>query len=79
MHILLIHQFYLNENDPGGSRFNKFVEFWSEKGHKVSVIAGTVNYSTGKSDDKYNKKYITKEVISKNVTVYRCHVSKGYN
>ncbi|PTE94144.1 glycosyltransferase WbuB, partial [Staphylococcus equorum] len=53
MHILLIHQFYLNDNDPGGSRFNKFVEFWSEKGHKVSVIAGTVNYATGKSDDKY--------------------------
>lgn len=79
MHILLIHQFYLNDNDPGGSRFNKFVEFWSEKGHKVSVIAGTVNYATGKSDDKYNKKYITKEDISKNVTVYRCHVSKGYN
>ncbi len=79
MHILLIHQFYLNDNDPGGSRFNKFVEFWSEKGHKVSVIAGTVNYSTGKSDEKYKNKYITKEKISENVTVYRCHVSKGYN
>lgn len=79
MHILLVHQFYLGDNESGGSRFNQFVKYWEQKGHTVTVLAGTVNYSTGKKASKYDGKIITEENPSTNVKVYRCYVSDGYN
>ena len=79
MHILLVHQFYLGENDSGGSRFNQFVKYWEELGHTVTVLAGTVNYSTGQKDSKYNGSIIFEENPSKSTRVIRCYVSEGYN
>lgn len=79
MHILLIHQFFLGENDSGGSRFNQFVKYWEEQGHTVTVLAGTVNYSTGKKDEKYNGKIITEENPTKTTRILRCYVSDSYN
>ncbi|QFY72030.1 glycosyltransferase WbuB [Priestia megaterium] len=79
MKILLLHQYFLGENDPGGSRFNQFVKYWEEQGHEITVIAGTVHYITGKKEDKYKGKWITKEKYSDNVTVYRTYVSEAYN
>lgn len=79
MHILLVHQFFLGENDSGGSRFNQFVKYWEEQGHTVTVLAGTVNYSTGQKDDKYKGRIITEENPSEATRVLRCYVSDGYN
>ncbi|MGN2272026.1 glycosyltransferase family 4 protein [Priestia megaterium] len=79
MKILLLHQYFLGENDPGGSRFNQFVKYWEEQGHEITVIAGTVHYITGKKEDKYKGKWITKEKYSDNVIVYRTYVSEAYN
>lgn len=79
MKILLIHQYFLGENDPGGSRFNQLVKYWTDVGHEVSVIAGTVHYTTGKKEEKYKGKWIVKEKPSEKVIVYRCYVSEGYN
>lgn len=79
MKILIVHQFYLNENDPGGSRFNQFVEHWSNLGHEITVVAGTVNYTTGKAPAEYKGKLFVKEKPKKNVTVIRTHVSESYN
>ncbi|WP_342388772.1 glycosyltransferase family 4 protein [Salinicoccus bachuensis] len=79
MHILLVHQFYLGESDSGGSRFNQFVKYWEDRGHTITVLAGTVNYTTGKKNEKYKGKFITKEKISEKVTILRCHVSDNYN
>ena len=79
MNILLIHQYFLSENEPGGSRFNQFVKYWANMGHNVTVVAGTVNYSTGKKDEKYKGKWVIQERPSERVTIYRCYVSEGYN
>ncbi|WP_017548154.1 glycosyltransferase family 4 protein [Salinicoccus carnicancri] len=79
MHMLLVHQFFLNQNGSGGSRFNQFVKYWEEQGHTITVLAGTVNYTTGMKDSKYKGKFITEERISPSVKVLRCHVSEGYN
>lgn len=79
MHILLVHQFFLGENDSGGSRFNQFVKYWEEQGHTVTVLAGTVNYSTGQKDEKYKGRIITEENLSGAIRVLRCYVSDGYN
>lgn len=79
MHILLIHQYFLEKDDPGGSRFNEMTKVWKDEGHKVSVISGMVHYTTGKKRDKHKGKFIVREEYEKGITVYRCHVSELYN
>lgn len=79
MKILLIHQYFLGKDDPGGSRFNQFVKYWEEQGHEITVVAGTVHYTTGKKEEKYKGKWIVEEEYSKNVKVLRTYVSEAYN
>ncbi|AXI10465.1 glycosyltransferase WbuB [Oceanobacillus zhaokaii] len=79
MKILVLHQYFLGRNDPGGSRYNQFVKYWEDAGHEITVVAGTVHYSTGKKEEQYKGKFIVKEKYSENVTVYRTHVSEAYN
>lgn len=79
MNILLIHQYFLEKDDPGGSRFNEMTKTWEENGHNITVLAGMVHYNTGKKRAKHKGKFICKEAYSKNVNVIRCHVSESYN
>src|SRR5690554_4949276 len=79
MKILVLHQYFLGQNDPGGSRYNQFVKYWEGLGHEITVVAGTVHYSTGKKEEQYKGKFIAKEKYSDKVTVYRTHVSEAYN
>lgn len=78
MKILLIHQVFLEEDDPGGSRWNEMTRIWSEQGHQITVLAGMVHYATGKKRPEYKGKYF---IYKKQglVNVWRCHVSEGYN
>ena len=77
MRILVIHQYYLLPGQAGGSRFNELARLWSEAGHQVTVIAGTVNYSTGETPERYRRHWVTREEDGP-VTVYRCHVPASY-
>ena len=80
MRILLIHQYFLEKEDGGGSRFNEMTQVWSDNGHKIIVLAGMVHYTTGKKCDKYKGKFIYKDNnFYKNVDVIRSHVSESYN
>ena len=80
MNILLIHQYFLEKNDGGGSRFNEMTKIWAQQGHKVTVLAGMVHYATGKKADKYKGKFTYSEKeFYKGVDVIRCHVSESYN
>jgi len=79
MHILVVHQYFLGKNDAGGSRWNQFAKYWSQKGHQVTVLAGSVHYATGKKLPQYKGKFVVKEQESENVRVFRCHVSESYN
>lgn len=79
MKILLVHQYFLGKNDAGGSRWNQFSKYWSQKGHEVKVLAGSVHYATGKKDPKYKGKFVVREQEDENVEVFRCHVSEAYN
>lgn len=47
MHILLIHEFFLRPDEPGGERFNVMTRRWIERGARVTVIAGQTHYATG--------------------------------
>lgn len=79
MKILLIHQYFLEKEDSGGSRFNEMTRQWAEEGHETTVLAGMVHYATGKKAARYKGKYTYIDSISDKVTVIRCHVSEAYN
>jgi glycosyltransferase involved in cell wall biosynthesis len=79
MKILVLHQNFLGKDEPGGSRFNQFVKYWSDMGHEITVIAGTVNQKTGKKKEEYKGKIVTKESYSDNVDVLRTYVPESYS
>jgi glycosyltransferase involved in cell wall biosynthesis len=79
MKILIIHQYFLEQNGAGGSRFNQFVKYWAEAGHKITIVAGTVDYATGKKEERYKGKWIVRNEIGSNAVVFRCFVSENYN
>ena len=43
MRILLLHQYFLEEDDPGGSRWNEMTKVWVEQGHQITVIGGMMH------------------------------------
>jgi len=78
MQILLIHQYFLDDNAAGGSRWNEMARFWVREGHSVTVIAGGVHYMAGKSGDNAGKRFS----VCKNrdgVLVIRCNLSRSYH
>ena len=80
MKILLIHQYFLEKKDGGGSRFNEMTKNWSMNGHEVTVLAGMVHYATGKKIKRYKGKWTYSDKgFYPNVDVIRCHVSESYN
>ena len=76
--ILVVHQYYLLPGRPGGSRFNEMCRSWSDKGHAVTVIAGTVDYTTGSVPEVYRGRWTTEEADGE-VKVIRCHVPATYS
>jgi glycosyltransferase involved in cell wall biosynthesis len=79
MKILLIHQYFLENNDSGGSRWTSFTKNWNDKNHEIFVLAGMVHYTTGKKHEKYRGKYFFKDKINEKFTIIRSHVSESYN
>ena len=47
MHILLIHQLFIRPQDPGGTRHYEFARHLVQRGHQVTVLAGTRSYLSG--------------------------------
>lgn len=79
MNILVIHQFHICPKEAGITRFNQFAEIWARQGHKIEIIAGMINYLTGKKAGKYKKKLFVKEKEGKNTEVLRVFSSSvGY-
>ncbi|MCD8186105.1 MAG: glycosyltransferase family 4 protein [Rikenellaceae bacterium] len=78
MNILLIHQYFLEPDDAGGSRFNEMTKVWTDAGHQVTVLAGMVHYGGGKKRAEYKGKFTCFRRQGK-ISVWRCHVSELYN
>jgi glycosyltransferase involved in cell wall biosynthesis len=78
MRILLIHQYFLEDNGGGGSRWNEMSRFWQAAGHDVTVLAGMVHYMGHRPERYKNKKFLI-ETNQDGVRVIRCHVSESYN
>lgn len=78
MRILLLHQYFLEDNDSGGSRWNEMTKNWAEQGHEVTVIAGMMHYGGSEKRPEYKGKYFVKK-LQGNITIHRTHVSESYN
>jgi glycosyltransferase involved in cell wall biosynthesis len=78
MRILLVHQYFLEENDSGGSRWNEISKSWTDSGHEVVVIAGMMHANGFKKREEYKGKYFVTR-LQNNIKVYRTHVSESYN
>jgi glycosyltransferase involved in cell wall biosynthesis len=76
LHILLIHQYFLEDNDGGGSRWNEMSRIWIKEGHKVTVLAGTGHYMHS-GPTVYNGAIITKQTNCDRVQVLRCFVANS--
>lgn len=78
MNILLIHQYFLEDDDPGGSRWNEFTRVWTSQGHTVTVLGGMMHYNGKEKIAAYKGKYFVNKQQGA-VNVWRCHVSEAYN
>jgi glycosyltransferase involved in cell wall biosynthesis len=78
MRILLLHQYFLEQDDAGGSRFNELTAQWAEQGHEITVIAGMMHYNGIEKRPEYKGKWVKKNQQGK-ITVWRTHVSESYN
>ena len=76
MRILLIHQFYLEKDDGGGSRFNEMTKTWAAENHHITVLSGMMHYyGTGEKSQRYKGKYTFIDQYCDKITVIRSHVS----
>jgi glycosyltransferase involved in cell wall biosynthesis len=78
MNVLLIHQYFLEDDDAGGSRWNEMAKVWTEMGHEVTVLAGMMHYSSTEKRSEYRGRWF-KRKVSGQVNIWRCHVSEAYN
>ncbi|MDF2454541.1 MAG: glycosyltransferase WbuB [Cytophagaceae bacterium] len=79
MRILLIHQYFLEKNDSGGSRFNEMTRVWGDQGVDITVLAGMIHANASGKAEKYKGKYFVKDRYDEKIEVIRCHVSESYN
>ena len=61
MNILLIHQYFLEEDDPGGSRWNEMTKVWTQAGHSVTVLGGMMHANGSEKRSEYKGKYFVKK------------------
>lgn len=79
MNILLIHQYFKEEDLAGGVRFNQMTRIWKDAGHNITVIAGTIHgNASSKVNEKFKGRFVTK-TNQDGITVWRCYVSESYN
>lgn len=78
MKILLLHQYFLEKDDSGGSRWNEMARMWTEAGHEMTVVAGMMHSNAFEKRPEYKGRYFVKKQHGL-VDVWRCHVSESYN
>ncbi len=77
MHFLLVHQYFLEDNAAGGSRWNEMARIWVREGHTVTVIAGDVHYMSGELGGNAGK-WVRVGENKDGVRVIRCRGSRYY-
>lgn len=73
MQILLIHQYFLQEGEGGGSRWNETARICKNKGHDVIVMTGNQHYLKASGNKLYHGKF-HETVNADGVRVFSCPV-----
>ncbi|HEV7378342.1 MAG TPA: glycosyltransferase family 4 protein, partial [Dyadobacter sp.] len=71
MRILLVHQFFLEDDRGGGGRWNEMSRIWRGSGHQVTVLAGMTHYMGGQNR-RGNGRWFYEETNKDDVRVIRC-------
>ena len=69
MHILLVHQVFLPTDEPGMTQHFEFARHLAEAGQRVTVLAGTRSYLTGKPVSM-----LRRETLAPGLEVLHCAV-----
>jgi len=72
VHILLIHQAFVSLDEPGGTRHYELARCLAERGHRVTVVASSVSYLTGKAGETAPA-FIDRCSEGGSVTILRAH------
>jgi glycosyltransferase involved in cell wall biosynthesis len=75
MRILLIHQFFLEDGEGGGTRWNEMSRIWTENGHEITVIAGMRHYMGNRVH--YKGKLFHRYTNQDQVKVIRCYAGQS--
>lgn len=75
MRILLIHQFFLEDGEGGGTRWNEMSRIWTENGHEITVIAGMRHYMGNRVH--YKGKLFHCYTNQDQVKVIRCYAGQS--
>ena len=78
MRIAVLYQHFLGPGEPGLSRFDDLSRRWVEAGHHVTVVAGSVNYQTGRPVASWRGGMINRSQ-DQGVDVIRCYVPRSYS
>ena len=79
MRILIFEQRYTSPKEAGIGRFYYLAEEWARAGHEIIIVAGMINYISGKKIDKYKRKLWVKEKEADNFYILRVFDSSiGY-
>lgn len=78
MKILLIHQYFKEEDVTGGARFNEMTRIWKDMGHEITVLAGDLDGQSSQKRPEYKRNFVTKK-LQNGIEVWRCNVSESYN
>lgn len=76
LHILLVHQYFLEDGEGGGSRWNEMSRLWIEEGNDVTVLAGTRHYMSGHPTK--TKGFSGSNKNKHGVSVIRCFASDPF-
>jgi len=49
MHLLIVHQNFVDHQHPGGTRHFELARHLVERGHRCTIVAGSVDFLTGRS------------------------------
>lgn len=63
MRILFIHQVFLSPSEAGSTRHFELARYLVKSGHQVTIIGSSVNYLTGKADERCAGKFSFTENI----------------
>jgi len=63
VHIIFIHQVFISPEEAGSTRHFELARHLVKKGHRVTIISSAVNYLTGKVNDRFKRKFLSKEIV----------------